>query len=52
MRLLKYILCCTRATAAVEAAIFAPFFIIFTCGIADLGSAMYTRMAANAAPLT
>src|SRR5256885_14354576 len=49
MRLLKRILCCTRATAAVEAAIFAPFFLLFTLGIADLGSAMYTRMAANAA---
>src|SRR5256885_9403985 len=49
MRLLKRILCCTRATAAVEAAIFAPVFLIFTLGIADLGSAMYTRMAANAA---
>ena len=49
MRLLKQVLCCTRAAAAVETAIFAPFFLIFTFGIADLGSAMYTRMAANAA---
>lgn len=49
MRLLKHVLRCTRATAAVEAAIFAPFFLLFTFGIADLGSAMYIRMAANAA---
>ena len=49
MRLLKQVLCCTRAAAAVETAIFAPFFLIFTFGIADLGSAMYTRMAENAA---
>jgi Flp pilus assembly protein TadG len=37
------------ATAAVEAAIFAPIFLLFTFGITDLGSAMFVRMAVNAA---
>ena len=49
MRLLTRLFRCTRATAAVEAAIFAPLFLLFTFGISDLGAAMYTRMAANAA---
>jgi len=40
---------CSRGTAAVEAAIFAPIFLLFTLGIADLGSAMFIRMSANAA---
>ena len=36
-------------TAAVEAAIFAPIFLMFTFGITDLGSGMYSRMSVNAA---
>jgi Flp pilus assembly protein TadG len=40
---------CTRATAAVEAAIFAPIFLLFVLGITDLGSGMFVRMAVNAA---
>jgi Flp pilus assembly protein TadG len=36
-------------TAAVEAAIFAPFFLILTLGVADLGMGMYVRMAINGA---
>lgn len=36
-------------TAAVEAAIFAPIFLLFTFGITDLGSGMYSRMSVNAA---
>ena len=40
---------CTRATAAVEAAIFAPFFLMLTLGVADLGAGMFARMQINAA---
>jgi hypothetical protein len=40
---------CTRGTAAVEAAIFAPIFLAFTLGVTDLGSGMFVRMTANAA---
>jgi Flp pilus assembly protein TadG len=36
-------------TAAVEAAIFAPIFLIMTLGITDLGSGMFVRMSVNAA---
>jgi Flp pilus assembly protein TadG len=37
------------ATAAVEAAIFAPFFVTLMLGITDLGSGMFVRMQINAA---
>lgn len=40
---------CTRASAAVEAAIFAPIFLLFTMGVTDLGSVMFTRMLVNGA---
>jgi hypothetical protein len=40
---------CTTATAAVEAAIFLPFFLTLTLGVTDLGSGMFVRMTANAA---
>jgi len=40
---------CTTGTAAVEAAIFAPIFLIMTLGITDLGSGMFVRMSVNAA---
>ena len=39
----------TGATAAVEAAIFAPIFVILMLGITDLGSMMFVRMTVNAA---
>ncbi len=35
---LRRLLHCRRATAAVEAAIFAPIFLLFTLGITDLGA--------------
>jgi Flp pilus assembly protein TadG len=37
------------ATAAVEAAIFAPIFLLFTLGITDLGTGMFVQMVVNAA---
>jgi Flp pilus assembly protein TadG len=37
------------ATAAVEAAIFLPIFVLLTFGITDLGSAMFKRQQVNAA---
>jgi Flp pilus assembly protein TadG len=40
---------CTRGTAAVEAAIFAPIYLTLTLGITDLGSGMFVRMQVNAA---
>jgi Flp pilus assembly protein TadG len=40
---------CTGATAAVEAAIFAPIFLTFTLGVTDLGSGMFVRMQINSA---
>jgi hypothetical protein len=46
---IKHLLFCTRATSAVEAAIFLPIFLILTFGITDLGSAMFLRMSVNAA---
>ena len=36
-------------SAAVEAAIFVPIFVLLTLGITDLGTGMYVRMAANSA---
>ena len=49
MRILHQFLHCTRASAAVEAAIFLPFFMLLTFGITDLGFAMFARQQANAA---
>jgi Flp pilus assembly protein TadG len=40
---------CTKATAAVEAAIFTPIFLTLTLGVTDLGSGMFVRMTVNAA---
>jgi hypothetical protein len=40
---------CTTATAAVEAAIFAPVFLTMTLGVTDLGSEMFVQMTVNAA---
>ena len=40
---------CQRATAAVEAAIFLPIFMLLTFGIVDLGQAMFMRQQVNAA---
>ena len=45
MRLLH----CERGTAAVEAAIFMPMFLLFTLGITDLGAGMFVRTQINAA---
>jgi Flp pilus assembly protein TadG len=36
-------------SAAVEAAIFAPIFLVMMLGITDLGAGMFVRMTANAA---
>jgi hypothetical protein len=47
--MIKRLLFCTRATAAVEAAIFAPLFMVFTLGVTDLGGEMFARMTVNAA---
>jgi Flp pilus assembly protein TadG len=49
IRALGRLLECTRAAAAVEAAIVAPLFLILTLGITDLGTAMFESMAINAA---
>ena len=49
MHILRRFLRNTDATAAVEAAIFAPIFLLFTVGIADLGSEMFVQMSVNAA---
>ena len=46
---MRRFLACTRATAAVEAAIFLPIFLIFTLGITDIGGGMFVRMTVNAA---
>src|SRR6266404_1664121 len=47
--MIQRLLRCTRASAAVEAAIFAPIFLLFTMGITDLGSGMFVRMLVNGA---
>jgi TadE-like protein len=47
--MIRNLLGCTRATAAVEAAIFAPVFLLFTLGIGDLGMSLFARMQTNAA---
>ena len=36
-------------TAAVETAIFAPIFLVFTLGITDVGAGMFVKMTVNAA---
>jgi Flp pilus assembly protein TadG len=36
-------------TAAVEAAIFAPLFLVMMLGVTDLGAGMFVKMTANAA---
>jgi Flp pilus assembly protein TadG len=46
---LRRFLGCTKATAAVEAAIFLPIFLTLTLGVTDLGSGMFVRMTVNAA---
>jgi len=46
---LRRLLHCRRATAAVEAAIFAPIFLMFTLGISDLGAGLFAFMQINAA---
>ena len=40
---------CAVGSAAVETAIFVPFFLLFTVGITDLGSVMFAGMTVNAA---
>jgi Flp pilus assembly protein TadG len=47
--MMKRLLRCTRASAAVEAAIFSPILLLMTLGITDLGTGMFVRMAVNAA---
>ena len=49
IRVLRRLFGCTTATAAVEAAIFAPIFLTLTLGVTDLGSGMFVRMTVNAA---
>jgi hypothetical protein len=49
IRALRRLLKSTEATAAVEAAIFAPIFVVFTLGIADLGVGTLVGMQVNAA---
>jgi hypothetical protein len=49
MKTLYRLFGCTNATAAVEAAIFAPIFMVITLGVTDLGSGMFVRMTVNAA---
>jgi Flp pilus assembly protein TadG len=47
--LLRRLFRSSDATAAVEAAIFAPIFLTLTLGVTDLGTGMYVRMTVNAA---
>ena len=49
MTILRSFLRNTNATAAVEAAIFLPIFMLLTFGITDLGSEMFVRQRVNAA---
>lgn len=49
MKLLRDLLRCTRATAAVEAAIFAPIYLVLTLGVSDIGMSVFVRMSVNAA---
>jgi len=47
--MMKRLLHCTRASAAVEAAIFAPIFLLMTLGITDVGTGIFVRMAVSVA---
>jgi len=49
MQMFKRLLRCTRATAAVETAIFAPIYLMLTLGVTDLGMGIFVRMSVNAA---
>ena len=49
IRALRRLLKSTEANAAVEAAIFAPIFVVFTLGIADLGVGTFVGIQVNAA---
>jgi Flp pilus assembly protein TadG len=49
IRALRRLFRSKTGTAAVEAAIFAPIFLIMTLGVTDLGSGMFVRMSVNAA---
>ena len=52
MQTFKRLLSCTRATAAIETAIFAPIYMILTLGVTDLGMGIFMRMSVNAATQT
>jgi len=52
MQMFKRLLRCTRATAAVETAIFAPIYLMLTLGVTDLGMGIFVRMSVNAASQT
>ena len=47
--MLRCLLKSTEASAAVEAATFAPIFLVMTLGITDLGAGIFVRMQVNAA---
>lgn len=49
IKVLRRLLACTGAAAAVEAAIVAPLLFIFALGATDLGTAMFAKMTVNAA---
>ena len=49
IRVLRRLFRNNDATAAVEAAIFSPIFLVLTIGVTDLGSGMFVRMMVNAA---
>jgi Flp pilus assembly protein TadG len=49
IRTLRRFLGNTDATAAVEAAIFSPIFLLLTLGVTDLGTGMFVEMQVNAA---
>jgi hypothetical protein len=49
IKILRHLFRCETATAAVEAAIFAPIFLTLTLGITDLGTGMFVQMTVNAA---
>lgn len=49
MTMLRYLLCRSDGTAAVEAAIFLPIFMLLVFGITDIGSGLFARQLVNAA---
>ena len=49
IQMFKRLFRCTRATAAVETAIFAPIYLMLTLGVTDLGTGIFVRMSVNAA---